>query len=215
MDDSRQDIFANLEKATRPFGEFIAPSAHLPVIPIDAGSPAALKARFVAEAEKLACVVHPAEDETAANQRIMELLEDERKISAWDFKHIPLSGLEQTLGAAGIEVADPDDPDVRVGLTGSQAGLAATGSLVLESGNGRYRAPSILPLRHIVILRETQIFASLESWIDYQRQIGLEGFRRAGNIVLVSGPSRTADIAMELVMGMHGPRALDILLVDG
>jgi L-lactate dehydrogenase complex protein LldG len=213
MNDSRQNILANLKKAVSSYGEPIAPEKYLPVVPVDAGTPAALKDRFVREAEKLACVVHQVDGDMDALGVIMDLLLGQDRISAWDLDHIPLPGLAPALEKAGIVISAPGDDQVKIGLTGAQAALAATGSLVLESGAGQYRAPSILPLRHIAILREAQIFASMESWVHHQRQLGLEGFRRASNIVLVSGPSRTADIAMELVMGMHGPRELDILLV--
>lgn len=62
-------------------------------------------------------------------------------------------------------------------------------------------------------LRSTQIVPDLESWMAAQRADGFAAMRGASNIVVVSGPSRTADIAMELVMGMHGPRELHIVLL--
>ncbi|RXL64508.1 hypothetical protein EO238_33075, partial [Citrobacter sp. AAK_AS5] len=78
---------------------------------------------------------------------------------AWAFDQIPLPGLAQALDAAGIAVAALDDSDVTVGISGADAALAATGSLVLSSGSGRYRATTLLPTIHIAVIRESQIAA--------------------------------------------------------
>lgn len=213
MNSSRDKIFNILSKAPTPFTEIESPSEYLPVVPVDDHQPEALKARFVAEAEKQACVVHQVADDLEAVEAILSILGDAKNISAWHFENIPLPTLGQALEEAGITIGDHDDPEVSFGITGAQAALAATGSLVLESGAGQFRAPSILPRTHIAIVKESQITASLESWLAEQRRLGLENFRKASNIVLVTGPSRTADIAMELVMGMHGPMALHIILL--
>ncbi|MEZ4518784.1 MAG: lactate utilization protein [Chloroflexota bacterium] len=103
---------------------------------------------------------------------------------------------------------------MRVGLTGADAGLAATGSLVLQSGSGRYRAASLLPPLHIAVLTADRIVPDLENWWTQQRAAGLDQVRQRSNIVVITGPSRTADIAMQLVMGMHGPRELHLILLD-
>lgn len=213
MSESRNKILANLHSARRPFTDISAPIDYLPVVPLDDHSPQALKVRFVAQAEKLACVVHQAKDETVAIQSICGLLQGAENISAWDFEQIPLPGLAEALAAAGVGIAAHDDPQVDFGITAAQAALAATGSLVVDSGPGKYRATSILPPTHIAIVKQSQIFASLESWIAHQREVGLDIFKRTSNIVLISGASRTADIGMQLVMGMHGPKSLHIVLL--
>jgi len=213
MSKSRSKIFANLQGRQSPFDDSKIPDDFLPVVPVDDQKPAALKARFVTEAEKLAVVVHLAPDDSHATQAIVELLKGVDRISAWDYDNIPLVGLQTSLEDAEIEIALHDDPHVEFGLTGVRAALASTGSIILDSGQGKYRAPSILPPTHIAVLKETLIFATFESWIAHQRELGIENFSGPSNIVLVSGASRTADIAMELVVGMHGPKELHIVIV--
>ena len=100
-----------------------------------------------------------------------------------------------------------------MGITGVSAALAGTGSLVLESGNGRYRATSLLPDLHIALVTPKQILPDLDSWADAQRERDFAAFRESSNTVIVSGPSKTADIGHQLVKGAHGPRELHILVI--
>ena len=85
----------------------------------------------------------------------------------------------------------------------------------MSAAPGKHRVTSLLPPIHIAIVRRNQILADLETWVARQREPGIDRFRALSSIMIISGPSRTADIAMQLVMGMHGPRELHIILVDG
>ncbi|MCA9922351.1 MAG: LUD domain-containing protein [Anaerolineales bacterium] len=66
---------------------------------------------------------------------------------------------------------------------------------------------------HIAVLTADQILPDLESWWARQRANGLDQTRSAAKIAVITGPSRTADIAMELVLGMHGPRELHLVIL--
>jgi hypothetical protein len=65
----------------------------------------------------------------------------------------------------------------------------------------------------VTVLRESQVLPNLESWLATPRANDFAAMRRDSNIVIVSGPSRTAGIAMELAMGIHGLRELHIVLL--
>ena len=210
---SRNTILNALRTARDPFNDIPEAGAYLPMVPLADQAPAALKSRFVEEAEKLACVVHQPPSATAAVEEILALLASDTSIISWDLEKIPAPNLATALDAAGVGLASPDDPSVRVGLSGADVALAATGSLVIRSGAGQARTASLLPPVHIAVIREDQIVADFESWVATQRQDGLEVFHQSSNIVLVSGASRTADIAMQLILGMHGPGKLHIVLV--
>ena len=182
------------------------------MVPLHDKSAAGLYGRFVQEATQAACQIHEAANNQTAIATILQLVGTDTSISSWDPAHIPLPALADALTAANITRVG-QDASVRVGLTGVDAALAATGSLLVMSGYGRSRAASLLPPIHIAVVAASQILPDLESWWAAQKAAGLEQTRQHSNIVVITGPSRTADIAMQLVMGMHGPRELHLILL--
>jgi L-lactate dehydrogenase complex protein LldG len=210
---SREQILMRLRQAKRPFSDASPPATYRPMVPLADLSAAALQARFRQEARQAGCVLHDAATPAEAIEAILKIVGEAPAVSSWDLAHIPLPGLADALAAVNITCLG-QDAEVRVGLTGVDAALAATGSVVVASGSGRYRAASLLPPVHIAVVAVEQIVPDLESWLAAQkRAAGLAQFRQHSNIVIITGPSRTADIAMQLVMGMHGPHELHLVLV--
>ena len=211
---SREAILNRLRGSRQPFSE--APSSprdYLPVALVADTSRPALIARFMEEAKKLSSHVYHLTDPASACDQIAHIVGQEKHILNWSFAHIPLDGLESALAKAGITPAEPGDPNVRCGVTGVDAALAATGSLVYVSGEGRNRLASLLTPVHIAVVREEQILPNMEAWVSRQRENGLDTFKNHANTVIVSGPSRTADIAMEVILGVHGPAEIHIIIV--
>ena len=91
------------------------------------------------------------------------------------------------------------DANIKVGVTGVTAAVAETGSIVLASGPGRPSSTSLLPETHIAILYEEHIYKNLPQVLH------LREIQDAASVVMISGPSRTADIEMTLTIGVHGP----------
>lgn len=169
--------------------------------------------QFIAAAESLGSFVHRVDSPGEAVEQIMTLLAGDTQALAWDADQLPIPDLRDMLESLGVGIAAHADEHTRVGITGVSAALAGTGSLVLESGAGRYRATSLLPDLHIGLLTPEQILPDLESWAEAQRAADYRAFRDASNTIIISGPSKTADIGHELVKGAHGPRELHILLL--
>lgn len=96
-----------------------------------------------------------------------------------------------------------------VALTHGFAGIAETGTLMLPSGPERPTTLNLLPDTAIVLLRESRIVGPLEDAWDLLRAHG----PMPRNVMLVTGPSRSADIEQTLELGAHGPRRLHILLL--
>lgn len=211
---SREAILKALRAARRPFTDWPPVVERVPVVPLADATPAALQAQFVRAAEALGCTVTCLPDADRALAHVLALIAPDTAILSWDAAHIPLPGWDQALAQAGIAIRTAD-PAVRVGVTGADAALAGTGSLVLASGPGKPRLASLLPPVHIAVITAEQLVPDLEQWIAAQRADGFAGLRRASSTVVISGPSRTGDIAQILVRGVHGPGTVHIVLIDG
>ena len=213
MDNARANILNRLRAAQPQLPAVTAPGAFLPMVPQAGLDWAALVARFIHEARQLNCVVHEVADAEAAVAVVVGLIADQRHYVSWDDAHIPVAGFAAHMAAAGLERAAAADPQVQTGITGVDAALAATGSLVLMSGPGKPRSASLLPVTHIAILESNAILPDLETWFARQQDDNLAALREASNVIIISGPSRTADIGMELILGAHGPRTVHIVLL--
>lgn len=100
---------------------------------------------------------------------------------------------------------------VDAGVTAAQAGIADTGTLVLLPGAHEPRTLSLVPPLHVAVLRASRLFAGLPAAVLSVRA-QLDDLPT--NLLLVTGPSKTADIQQVLAFGAHGPKALVIVLVD-
>ena len=116
--------------------------------------------------------------------------------------------LEGIIPASITTVTDEDNDvlaTVDVGITGADALVARTGSVILSSDRGGRRLSS-LPPTHIVIAWTSQIVATLSD-VSFNPESG-------SCLTIVSGPSRTADIEKILVLGAHGPKRFVVILID-
>lgn len=96
-----------------------------------------------------------------------------------------------------------------VGVTRAQAGIAETGTLVLDSSVERNRLVSLVPPTHIAILKASQIYPTLAEVLTVLQS----GAALSPAITFITGPSRTADIELTLAIGVHGPQELYVIVV--
>lgn len=100
--------------------------------------------------------------------------------------------------------------EVAAGLTMSRAAIAETGTVVLWSGPESPRLLSLVPPVHIVLVSAQTVYGTL---FDLMQQAGWST-GLPSNVILVSSPSKTADIQQTLAYGAHGPKALIVMLVE-
>jgi len=175
-------------------------------------------ARFIEELEALGGHGKRAESLEQAREYVLSLareLEAELLVR-WDVGYLDDLGADQPLREAGVEVALWRDlSDLReiagradIGLSTAAWAIAETGSLVLEHGPGRGRSVTLLPPTYVAILPVDRVLRSVPEAI--QKYTGND---LPANVCFHTGPSRSGDIEMSLVVGMHGPGDVHVLLV--
>jgi L-lactate dehydrogenase complex protein LldG len=125
-----------------------------------------------------------------------------------------------SLDWAGAGIAVESRPPCRdesqgadpVGITGCFCALAETGTLVLLSGAQTHASIHLLPETHIALVPASRIVKGMEDAFALLRDErgGPDMLPRALN--MVSGPSRTGDIELTIVLGAHGPYRVHVVL---
>jgi len=97
-----------------------------------------------------------------------------------------------------------------IGITSADYALAATGTLVMLSSQNEARLISLLPPAHIAIFPKSRLLANLDELLSILPRPA----DHTSSMVLITGPSRTADIESILVRGVHGPGDIYAVIVD-
>jgi L-lactate dehydrogenase complex protein LldG len=126
-------------------------------------------------------------------------------VLAWD----EIAGVDEAkLRENGVQLMRTAQPDLQAGITGCTCAIAETGTLLLTTSRGKALSASLLPEIHVAIVHRSQILWSLEEALRDSQ------VRTSAASVLITGPSRTADIEMTLTIGVHGPKELLVYIVE-
>lgn len=125
--------------------------------------------------------------------------------AGWESDLPPLVGYTQEVEQSKERLFAID-----AGITSTKGGLADVGALILWPDAAEPRLMSLAPAVHIAVLDAANIHGSLAEAIHRERWA--EGMPT--NALLISGPSKTADIELVLTFGVHGPKELIVLILD-
>lgn len=167
-----------------------------------------------------------ADDLDAARNALLELLDLYQPATALCWRHPLLDrlGLDEIFAERRVAQLDYDTlsampPEAQrekmivadVGITSVTHAVAETGSLVVTSRPGQERLASLLPPVHIAIIERSQIVPDLFdvfSILGRQIETGLPT-----NLAFITGPSKTGDIELTLITGVHGPGKWHVIVV--
>jgi len=138
--------------------------------------------------------------------------EEIKKATLWETPELRELGVAKLLVSLGVELVSPHADKYQVaecdlGVTMVDAALPETGTLVLRASAERPRVVSLLPRVHLALLRPPALRAELGQVLA---QVKNEGY-----CVMITGPSRTADIELTVTIGVHGPKALHVWALKG
>jgi len=180
--------------------------------------------RFAEELTAAGGQAHVAPDAAAAVEKVVALV----KASA--ARRVVLDGgaildslnVGEALRSAGVEVTvvSPSAGDAYreaffqadVGITGVDYLIAETGSIALFTSPGQPRSVSLLPPVHIAVARQSQILADLFDLFNLEN--ATRGQHVPACLTLITGPSKTGDIELKLVTGVHGPGEVHVVLIQ-
>lgn len=184
---------------------------------------AGLLAQFASELLPIGVRVHQANSIASAADYIARIaLERKAKtVVAADAEVVERIDLQKRLASAGIRyVTEASDGDLRslaidagIGVSGVDYALADTGTLVLLARKGQPRSISLVPPVHIAVVKADQVVHGLDELFGLLRSE--KGVNDLGSAVtFITGASRTADIELTLVVGVHGPQELHVVIMQ-
>jgi L-lactate utilization protein LutC len=169
--------------------------------------------RFIDELERVAGKAQRVESSEQALQILLDSLRlrQARTLALSDFPLAREVSLERVLRGAGYElITGREIARADVGISGADLAIAETGSLLLGSGAGDWELVTALPPVHIALVRTNQIVATLEEGFALCEQ---KLKQTSQNFLFITGPSRTADIELTPVIGVHGPQELLVFIL--
>jgi L-lactate utilization protein LutC len=181
-------------------------------------------ARFCDELSKSGGHAHRVPDADAAVVRILQLVQNKcvRRVVLGRSPFLEKLQLQDRLTATGVEVIPVDTLSMansRELLFGADLGISAadfliaeTGTVVLKAGPKEPRSLSLLPPVHITIAERARLLPDLFDLFEpgpAGESLGLPSC-----LTLITGPSKTGDIELRLVTGVHGPGEIHVIVLD-
>lgn len=165
--------------------------------------------------------LHVVADRAAAANVILNLVNSRsiRRVLLGPGEVLKETALVDPLREAGVQIVDstsrhPERSEwfaAEMGLSGVDYLLAETGSVVLLSRSEQPRSLSLLPPLHVAVAQRRQLLPDL---FDLFAVLGEGVENLAACVSIITGPSKTGDIELRLVTGVHGPGEIHVVLID-
>jgi L-lactate dehydrogenase complex protein LldG len=149
-------------------------------------------------------------------------------IVAWRDERFAQWGLEVLMKTewpqAGIEYYEWDNnkgqeniakaENANVGITISEITLAESGTVVLFSNENKGRSVSFLPASYIALIPKSSLVPRITQAAQKMRDLHQQTGHVASCINFITGPSNSADIELNLVVGVHGPVKASYIVIN-
>ena len=175
---------------------------------------------FKRECEDVAGKAYVARNHDEACGFVSTIIKDSgaKKVIRWDSALLEKLGIDHLIHSIGTGSIPQSQNNLTakadLGISEAAFGLADTGTLVLRASPGRDRSTSLLPPSHIAVLESKKILFTLDDLLVRLLLDFVEKGDLGTCITLITGPSRTADIELNLVHGIHGPKSLHVIILN-
>ena len=180
--------------------------------------------KFQKKHESLAGIVHLVSGMSEAADQVFSILQEKKaeKVALSELPEEFSRLLEPKITADGRDLLKPpynhaDLPQafdtIQAGVSWAAFAIAETGALVEFATDDAMRLVTALPLVHVSLVRASDLMATLKEAANPIRNFYEENSLNA-TVSFISGPSRTADIEMRLILGVHGPAETHVIIVD-
>ncbi|NEU32225.1 lactate utilization protein C [bacterium LRH843] len=128
----------------------------------------------------------------------------------WPAENIAIHEWDASKGKENIDFAEK----ANIGITVSDITLAESGTAVLFSSKDKGRTVSFLPLKSVILIPKSTIVPRMTQAARIIREKVKSGEQLASCVNFITGPSNSADIEMDLVVGVHGPVSATYIVID-
>ena len=177
-----------------------------------------LKAQFISELNNVNTKVLEASDETEIAKSLLELVKEKElgSFSIWESQFLKKLKIKEELKNAGLKLVTAMNKNriakSDIGVTEVDYAIADTGTLVLLANKNQPRSVSLLPPTHLAIVRPENLVRNIHDLFVILKGRLTEGEDITSCMTFITGPSRTADIELNLTLGVHGPKELYVII---
>lgn len=177
-----------------------------------------LKSQFISELNNVNTKILEASNETEINKVILNLTKEKKleSFSIWESQHLKKLKLKKNLKDAGLKLITAKNKNrianSNIGITEVDYAIADTGTLVLLANKNQPRSVSLLPPIHLAIVRPENLVRNIQDLFVILKSKQEEEKDITSCMTFITGPSRTADIELNLTLGVHGPKELYVII---
>jgi L-lactate dehydrogenase complex protein LldG len=223
---NRHDFLQTVRQAARQGQAYRVAAREIPAGTGYVGAAGDLCEHFVAEVNLVGGQAVLVENQAAARDVLQGLLARYSVRSALVWRHAVLErlGLHALLAEANVAMHDhaalaalsPAEQRsaalaAELGITSVDLAIAETGTLLMCSAPGHERMASLVPPAHVAIVEASQIVPDLLDAFAELEKRGVDNL--PSNITLITGPSKTGDIELQLTTGVHGPGHWHVVVI--
>lgn len=174
---------------------------------------------FRTELEKVNGEIRIPEDRDDLEYKLIELIYGYKieKCALADSDALNVLEVAEILKNRGVSIVEPGGNSIDIskadlGITGVDYAIADTGTLVVFSDDHTSRTFSLLPPVHIAFLKVGNILKDIHNLFYMLKETNRGITDQKSCLTFITGPSRTADIELNLTLGVHGPGKLIVFI---